>query len=68
MSTLKPETWSFARAKGEMSLAFANRTSANPLNPSSSVYLGTSSGVNFKFFEPNGTSVQLWRGYPLFAK
>ncbi|RZK99187.1 MAG: hypothetical protein EOP36_20045 [Rubrivivax sp.] len=61
-STMTPQTWSLAQAKGEMSLAWLNRSQV-----SGKVYQGSSSGVEFKFFEPNYTSVNLWRGYPEYT-
>ncbi|WP_211482761.1 polymorphic toxin-type HINT domain-containing protein [Duganella sp. CF458] len=61
-STMTPDTWSLARAKGEMSNAWLNRSLV-----SGSTYQGMSSGVSFKFFAPNNTSVHLWRGYPEYT-
>lgn len=60
-SSLTPDTWSLARAKGEMSSAFLNR-----IPGSDGFEYGLSSGVRFKFIPPNGTIVPLWRGYPLY--
>jgi YD repeat-containing protein len=59
MSTLTPNTWTVARAKGEMSVAFLNRS----LGPDGRWY-GVSSGVDFLFNGPQG-SVKLWRGFPI---
>lgn len=58
-STMTPATWSLARAKGEMSQAFLNRS----LDPNGK-WSGTSGGVDFRFNPPNH-SVPLWRGFPL---
>jgi hypothetical protein len=60
MSTLTPESWSLARAKGEMSKAFLARYTA----PTAETF-GESAGVRFQFHKPNGTSVLQWRGYPV---
>ena len=58
-ATMTPDTWSLARAKGEMSQAFLNRS----LDPNGK-WSGTSSGVDFRFNPPNN-NVPLWRGFPL---
>lgn len=58
-ATMTPDTWSLARAKGEMSQAFLNRS----LDPNGK-WSGTSSGVDFRFNPPNN-HVPLWRGFPL---
>ncbi|WP_159675644.1 hypothetical protein [Andreprevotia sp. IGB-42] len=58
-STMTPDSWSLAQAKGEMSLAWLNRSQV-----SGKTYQGMSGGISFKFFEPNYTTVNLWRGYP----
>ena len=60
-STLTPESWSLARAKGEMSQAWLGRTLDR-----GTVYKGTSSGVDFRFFEPRLPNAPLWRGYPIY--
>jgi hypothetical protein len=61
-SSLTPDAWSLARAKGEMSQAWLNRAAV----PSKSYYVGTSSGVSFRFFPPAKTA-PLWRGYPEYT-
>ncbi|MDP9933668.1 hypothetical protein, partial [Variovorax paradoxus] len=60
-SSLTPDTWSLARAKGEMSKAWLNRAAI-----SNTTHVGSSSGINFKFFAPNN-NIPLWRGYPEFT-
>jgi hypothetical protein len=61
-SSMTPLKWSLAQAKGEMSRAWLNRSVI-----SGKTYQGVSGGVSFKFFEPNYTSVNLWRGYPEYT-
>ena len=58
-STLTPKTWSLARAKGEMSQAFLNRTL-----DAKGKWSGSSGGVEF-FFNPPNKNIPLWRGYPV---
>jgi len=58
-STLTPESWSLARAKGEMSRAWVNRY---PVPEGG--FQGTASGVDFQFFAP-GKKIPLWRGFPV---
>jgi hypothetical protein len=58
-SSLTPESWSVARAKGEMSRAWLNREQF-----SSRGFRGTSSNVDFRFYAPT-EKVQLWRGFPV---
>jgi hypothetical protein len=60
-SSLTPDAWSLARAKGEMSSAFLDR-----IPGADGFDYGVSSGVRFKFIPPNKTTVLLWRGYPLY--
>ena len=48
-SSLTPDAWSLARAKGEMSSAFLNRIPGGD-----GFAYGISSGVQFKFIPPNG--------------
>ncbi|WP_158336042.1 EndoU domain-containing protein [Burkholderia plantarii] len=59
-SSLTPNTWSLAQAKGEMSQAFANRSQLP-----NGQWLGSSNGVDFRFFAPTNEA-PLWRGYPIF--
>lgn len=59
-SSLTPNNWSLAQAKGEMSSAFINRVPDN-----GRVWSGYSSGVEFRFFEPTN-KLPLWRGYPVY--
>ena len=61
-ASMTPETWSLARAKGEMSQAFLNK-----FQNANGRWEGRSSGVEFTFFEPNNTTVHLWRGYPRYT-
>ncbi|MCG5266616.1 hypothetical protein MCL27_16455, partial [Acinetobacter pittii] len=61
-SSMTPLTWSLAQAKGEMSLAWLNRSLV-----SGKTYEGKSGGLSFKFFEPNYRNVNLWRGYPEYT-
>lgn len=58
-SSMTPDSWSLAQAKGEMSQAFLSRSQL----PGGG-WRGTSSGVTFRFTPPNN-SVPMWRGYPL---
>lgn len=61
-SSLTPAGWSLARAKAEMSQAWLGRIAV----PGKPYYVGTSSGVDFRFFAPNQT-VPMWRGYPTYT-
>jgi YD repeat-containing protein len=60
-SSLTPDTWSLAQAKGEMSQAFLGRTQLPNGN-----WMGSSSGVNFRFHPPT-KNVPLWRGFPEYT-
>ncbi|WP_247313531.1 hemagglutinin repeat-containing protein [Ralstonia pseudosolanacearum] len=60
-SSLTPDTWSLARAKGEMSQAFLGRSQLP-----NGQWFGSSSGVDFRLFPPTN-KVPLWRGYPIFT-
>jgi hypothetical protein len=58
-SSMTPDNWSLARAMGEMSQAWLNRS----FDPVDRVWTGRSSGVDFLFHRP--TIGTLWRGYPV---
>ncbi|QBE65515.1 DUF6861 domain-containing protein [Pseudoduganella lutea] len=60
-SSLTPDTWSLAQAKGEMSQAFLGRTQLPNGN-----WMGSSSGVDFRFYPPT-KNVPLWRGFPEYT-
>jgi hypothetical protein len=60
-STLTPDSWSLARAKGEMSQAWLGRSQVKGAE-----YTGVSSGVQFRFYAPSPPKAPLWRGYPLY--
>lgn len=60
-SSLTPDTWSLAQAKGEMSQAFLGRTQLPNGN-----WMGSSSGVDFRFYSPT-KNVPLWRGFPEYT-
>uniref|UniRef100_UPI00061821E1 LysM peptidoglycan-binding domain-containing protein n=1 Tax=Chromobacterium vaccinii TaxID=1108595 RepID=UPI00061821E1 len=60
-SSLTPDSWSLAQAKGEMSQAFLGR-SQQP----NGQWFGSSNGVDFRFFSPTN-KVPLWRGYPIYT-
>jgi hypothetical protein len=60
-SSLTPNTWSLAQAKGEMSQAFLGRTQLPNGN-----WMGSSGGVDFRFFAPT-KNVPLWRGFPEYT-
>ena len=57
-SSMTPDSWSLARAKGEMSQAWVNRTQVGNL------WFGDSGGVKFQFHPPSN-NVPGWRGYPI---
>jgi len=59
-SSMTPESWSLAQAKGEMSQAWMNRW----FDPVDQVWTGRSSGVDFLFHEST-KRVPVWRGYPV---
>lgn len=60
-SSLTPDSWSLAQAKGEMSQAFLGRSQLP-----NGQWFGSSSGVDFRFFPPTN-NVPLWRGYPIYT-
>lgn len=59
-SSMTPDSWSLARAKGEMSRAWINRM----FDPVDRVWTGTSSSIDFLFHEPTNR-IPMWRGYPI---
>jgi hypothetical protein len=59
-SSMTPESWSLARAKGEMSQAWVNRS----FDPIDRIWSGSSSGIDFMFHEPTNR-IPMWRGYPV---
>lgn len=59
-SSMTPDSWSLARAKGEMSLAWVNRR----FDPVDQVWIGSSTGIDFLFYQPT-KKIPMWRGYPV---
>jgi hypothetical protein len=62
-SSMTPDNWSLARAKGEMSQAWLSRS----LDTVDQSWSGRSSGVDFMFYAPT-KKVPVWRGYPVQSK
>ncbi|WP_281718221.1 hypothetical protein [Pandoraea apista] len=60
-SSLTPDSWSLAQAKGEMSQAFLGRSQLP-----NGQWFGSSISVDFRFFPP-ANNVPLWRGYPIYT-